>query len=398
MGPGSTGLGDNAIQAYNFRLCLTREKENRVPIPKPKNYDRKEYLSLIADIQEGRTTGKHVRELAWEGIGRLTNMVMLPNGKTDANNQHLAFLSTDLPEENWPWPTSGWAWRDNYAQRLRDYTLGLLWFAQHDEALPEEFRKQCLEWGLAKGEYEDNGNFPRQVYVREGRRIVGEYLFTAHDAIPTKPGARPPLHQTSITSSHYNLDSHAVRKREPGRFHLDGFFSYPTRPYTVPYGVIVPKKVEGLLTPVPVSGTHIGFSTLRMEPCWMALGEAAGEAAHLSIETKCPLRKLPIHKLQQQLLRRGASLIYFQDTKPGDQHFEGLQFFAVRRFLSTTTWHAKLKDPVSDSQAKQWIAWAGVNTPPSYHKGKTTRGELLLMLYRQVRELPDARIEQIGTR
>src|SRR5262249_37930473 len=153
---------------------------------------------------------------------------------------------------------------DKFAERLRDYTLGLLWFAQNDAEVPKGLRERLQEWGLANDEYTDNHHFPRQIYVREGRRVVGTYLFTAHDALPGKEGIRPPVHATSVTASHYAVDSHAVRKREPGRVHLDGFFSQATKPYTVPYGVIVPKRVDGLLTPVPVAASHLGFSTLRM--------------------------------------------------------------------------------------------------------------------------------------
>ncbi len=300
VGPGSTGMGDNAVQSYNYRLPLTRRRDNQVPIMKPKNYNRAEYVSLIDDVRLNRVpapAGARRGEIAFDGIGRIVNMVVLPNGKTDANNQHAAFLSTDLPEENWPWPTSSWEWRDRFAERQRDYTLGLLWFVQNDPELPEDFRQRTREWGLSKDEYIDNDHFPRQVYVREGRRIVGEHLFTAHDALPVKDDLRPPLYANSITASHYALDSHAVRKREPGRVHLDGFFSYVSKPYTVPYGVMLPQKVDNLLTPVPVSGTHIGFSTLRMEPCWMALGQAAGVAASLSVEAGVPVRKVNVEQL-----------------------------------------------------------------------------------------------------
>jgi hypothetical protein len=383
-GLGSTGFADNAIQAYNYRLCLTRDPANKAPIPKPEKYQPDEYLSLVDDIKLNRTTGVYRSEMAFDGIGRLVNMVKLPNGKTDANNQHLAFISTDLPEENWPWPTSGWRWRDEYAQRLRDYTLGLIWFAQHHPDLPEEFRTRCLEWGLAKDEYVDNANFPRQVYVREGRRIEGEHLFTAHDALPLRPGERPPIHQSSITSSHYSLDSHAVRKREPDRVHLDGFFSYPTRPYTIPYGVIVPKRIDGLLIPVPVSGTHIGFSTLRMEPCWMALGQAAGIAASLSLRHDGPLREVDVAELQEELLRQGAVLVYFEDAGPDTPHYEALQFFALRGFLEPSEWAANLDAPVKDVTAHRWIEQSGGTSPVSYKPGETTRGELLSALYRQV--------------
>ncbi len=386
IGPGSTGLGDNAVQAYNYRLCLTRDPKNRVPITKPATYNRSEYVSLIDDIRLNRypAPDKGPRQaMAWDGIGRVTNMVALPNGKTDANNQHAAFISTDLPEENWPWPTASWEWRDRFAARLRDYILGLLWFAQNDPELPEDFRARCLEWGLAKDEYTDNGNFPRQVYVREGRRIVGEHLFTAHDARPVADGARPPVYDSSITASHYALDSHAVLKREEGRAHLDGFFSLHTAPYTVPYGVIVPKKVENLLTPVPVSGTHIGFSTLRMEPCWMALGEAAGTAAAISIRDKVTPRKVEIRKLQENLLDHGAVLIYFRDASPGQKHYKALQMLALRG-LFPEDWYAKLNDRIDEQTAAVWIEKAGVGVPEAYKPGITTRGEMLDTLYYKV--------------
>ena len=245
----------------------------------------------------------------------------LPNQKTDGNNQHAAFISTDLPEENWPWPTSSWEWRDKFAKRLKDYTLGLFWFAQNDPELPEHFRKAMLEWGLAKDEYQDNEYFPRQVYVREGRRFDGVYFFTAKDALPTASGERPPLHANSVTASHYALDSHAARKREAGRAHLDGFISYPTAVYTVPLGVILPRNVENLLLPVPVSGSHIGFSTLRMEPCWMALGQAAGIAASLAIDCKVPVQDVDMSRLQDLLVDQKATLIYFRDLRPEDPNF-----------------------------------------------------------------------------
>jgi hypothetical protein len=393
VGPGSTGQADNAIQAFNFRLCLTKNPDDRVPVPRPARYDRSEFLPLAEDIREGRTTGPprtgdQVAALFWDSIGRVLNPVTIPNGKVDANNQHLNFLSSDLPEENWPWPTSGWDWRDRFAERLRDYTLGLVWFAQNDPAVPEAVREKCREWGLARSEFADNGHFPRQVYVREGRRVVGEYWFTARDAVPTTPKGRPPVHADSITASHYSLDSHAVRKREPGRVHLDGFFSSPTRPYTVPYGVIVPKRVDGLLTPVPVSGTHVGFSTLRMEPCWMALGEAAGEAAALAIETNVPPRRVATPELQRRLLRRGAVLIYFNDMTPGDRHYEAIQFLALRGLLGTDTWSARASETATEDDARRWSTRAGVELPAGDATKPMTRGELLSRIYERLPASP----------
>jgi hypothetical protein len=266
-----------------------------------------------------------------------------------------------------------------------------LWFAQHDPELPAHFRQGCLEWGLANSEYDDNGHFPRDVYVREGRRIEGEYLFTAHDALSMR-GTRE--HSTSITASHYALDSHAVRKRESGRVHLDGFFSYPTEPYCVPYGVILPKAVDGLLTPVAVSGTHIGFSTLRMEPCWMAMGQAAGVAACLALERGGQPRELPVAQLQLALLDQGAVLSYFRDISPGDEHFKAVQFLAVRGFLADER-EARPDDPVSDELARDWIEAAGVGQPESYEQGVTTRAEMLSILFESLRELPEEKLDVI---
>ena len=353
---GSTGEADNAVQAYNYRLCLTNVPENRISIARPDVYDRNEYVSLVEDVWTGRNTLKSMinvtdsmleanrRHIAsgnptmlpgdsW-GIRKISSMVTLPNGKADANNQHAAFISTDLPEENWPWPTSSWEWRDKFAERLRNYTLGLLWFVQNDSELPEHFREAAKEWGLAKD------NFPRQVYVREGRRFEGMYFFTAKDALPVSEGERPPIHPTSITASHYALDSHAARKRETGRAHLDGFISYPTMPYTVPYGVIVPKTIKNLLLPVPVSGSHIGFSTLRMEPCWMALGQAAGTAASLAIDSRRSVQNIDIQELQTRLIAQKATLVYFRDITPDDPCFPEAQRMALSG--EKTGWNADM--------------------------------------------------------
>lgn len=399
---GSTFQGDNAVQSYNYRLCLTNNPANRVEVEKPGHYNRDEYVSMIEDVWTGRHTGRQMLSVTpamleenrkyiaagnpskipgdvW-GIARVTNMVKLPNDKTDANNQHLAFISTDLPEENWPWPTSGWEWRDAFAARLRSYTQGLIWFAQNDKALPAHFRKAAKEWGLAKDEYTDNDHFPRQVYVREGRRFEGLYFFTARDATPVAPGKRPVVHESSITASHYSLDSHAVRKREPGRVHLDGFLSYPSAVYTVPFGVIVPKVIDNLLIPVPVSGSHIGFSTLRMEPCWMALGQAAGIAASLAIDDECKIKNVDRGKLQSILLAQGATLMYYRDLKPQDDDFEMVQVLGLRGYLPE--WEARLDDVVDKETATLWEKLSGLSL--DYEANKTVRRALLKTIYSKV--------------
>lgn len=376
---GSTGKADNSVQAYNYRLCLTDNPDNMIPIAKPEAYDRSEYISIVDDVWDGRHTGHAFASVSEEdmaknrevlaqggktiipgdpwGIWKITNIVHLPNDKTDANNQHLALISTDLPEENWAWPTAGWDWRDRYAERLKNYTLGLLWFVQNDDALPESFRNECRKWGFAADEYKDNGGFPRQVYVREGRRLEGRHFFTANDALATEDGNRPPIYSESITSSHYALDSHAVLKREDGRIHLDGFFSHKSSVYTVPYGVMVSDKVSNLLFPVAVSGSHVGFSTLRMEPCWMAMGEAAGTAAALSLNSTSDVRKVELSLLQDKLLSNGAVLVYFKDVQVSDPDFRILQKAALKGCFKS--YEALLEHSLDKKTAKEWSRLCG---------------------------------------
>jgi hypothetical protein len=148
--------------------------------------------------------------------------------------------------------------------------------------------------------------------------------------------------------------------------------------------VIVPKKIDGLLIPVPVSGTHIGFSTLRMEPCWMALGQAAGTAAAMAVSEKVEVRNIDIEELQKELLEQGAVLIYFEDAKPEDPHYLPLQYFALRGFFGPSEWQANLNAVVDSGTAACWTAKAGCANPASYQPGRTTRGELLSSLYAQV--------------
>ena len=404
QGEGSTNSGDNAIQAYNYRICLTNDPLKRVSIAKPANYDRKEYLSLINDVQTGNNTSIQYASLSQKekennikllqaglptvggkipiGISQIVNMVTLPNGKTDANNQHLAFISTDLPEENWAWPSAGWEWRDKFAKRLREYNLGLIYFVQNDPELPESFKKLCREWGLSKDEYRDNDNFPRQVYVREGRRMKGKYFFTAHDALAKDIGGRAAIHPSSVTASHYYIDSHGVLKRESNRISLDGFLSYQADPYTVPYECMVPPNVKNLLAPVPVSGSHLGFSTLRMEPCWMALGQAAGIAASLAITTKGAVQDISVSALQRELLNQDAVLVFFKDVKANHPQFKALQYFALKGIISG--WEAKLDEKITKADVEKWETVIGAKLPTDFMLTQPSRGQVLDKMYQLI--------------
>ncbi|MFP4173764.1 MAG: FAD-dependent oxidoreductase [Candidatus Hydrogenedentota bacterium] len=388
VGPHSTGLADNGIQAYNYRLSLTRDEDNQVPIEKPETYNRHEYVSFITDLEEDRipvpNPDPEARgEMAFDGIGRITNMASVPNDKVDANNQHAAYISTNLPEENWPWPTASWDWRDQYMERLKHYIQGLVWFVQNDPELPEDFRERASEWGLSADEYTDNDHWPRQLYVREGRRIKGQYTFTAHDALAEEGSPRPPIHQSSVTASHYPIDSHSVRKREPDRYHLDGFMSFGTEPYTVPFEVIAPDApLDNLLTPVAVSATHAGLGTLRMEPCWMALGQAAGKAAAISLADGVPVTDVSRDTLQDKLVEADAVLMYFRDVAPGDPHYAAVQYFGLRGLLED--WEADPDEPLSAETAEDWME--AVDAEADYEAEVTTRGEFLDALHEAVKQ------------
>ena len=163
-----------------------------------------------------------------------------------------------------------------------------------------------------------------------------------------------------------------MRKREPGRIHLDGFFSHPTAVYTVPYGVMVPRQVENLLFPAAVSGSHVGFSTLRMEPCWMALGEAAGTAAALAIDSRRNVREIAVDSLQERLLRHGTVLVYLRDLKPADPDYAAVQRLALRGFFPG--WEAGLDRPLDEPTARLWSSLAGREITAD---GTTTRREWL---------------------
>jgi hypothetical protein len=347
---GSTGLGDDRIQAYNFRLCLTKNKDNQVPFRKPASYNREDYVSLIEDVAEGRV----------KGFSDVCNTVMIPNGKTDTNNHHYCLCSTDLPEENREYPEGSRKVRERIIKRHREYIQGLLWFLQNDEELPDWFKEDSRQWGYAADEFEDTDHFPPQLYVREARRIHGEYVFTENDARIAPGLDRSPIHYDSIASGDYGIDSHATRKREPigQNIALEGFMAvgFLTGIYQVPYGIIVPQRIDRLLVPVAVSATHMGLGTIRMEPCWMQIGYAAGVAADVSIRTGRHVRDISVDKLQDELLKDNQVITYLQDVPWGTETSRAVQYFGAKGFFKG---YDALPDvAVTVEQASSWIAFS----------------------------------------
>ena len=178
--------------------------------------------------------------------------------------------------------------------------------------MPETARELALKYHLSRDEFTDNGNFPFQLYVREARRLVGEFTLSERN-ITDQPGIVPDCrHEDAIAVGEFPIDSFPVRKRQPNDdVVLEGYLpmlSNITRPYQIPYRIMIPKKLNGLIVPVAASTTHVAFSSIRMEPTWMALGQAAGVAAHTAIEHGVELRKAPIEEVQEILRRQGAVL------------------------------------------------------------------------------------------
>ncbi len=292
--PGKIGDGDKKLQAYNFRLCITRHPANRVPLPKPADYDPRRYTLL------SRYVARKV-----EVSGRAPYLVImspLPNGKFDINNY--GPFSTDCINRNWDYPTASYRRREEMWQEHADYIAGFLHFIATDANMPAVLQAEVLKWGLAADEFQDTGHWPFQLYVREARRMVGDFVMTQHDA-ETLTTKHDPIGMGS-----YNMDSHNVQRylNEDGTVQNEGDTEVPTTPFQIPYRLLLPKLREchNLLVPVCVSATHAVYGALRLEPVYMMMGEAAGIAARMALERDGPVQGIDTGELTKRLRANGA--------------------------------------------------------------------------------------------
>ncbi|MDD3910336.1 MAG: FAD-dependent oxidoreductase, partial [Proteiniphilum sp.] len=284
--------GDNKVQAYCFRLCMSNHPENRVPFEKPEGYDPANYELL------GR-----VFEAGWDEWFRKYDMI--PNRKTDTNN-HGPF-SSDFIGMNFDYPEASYERRKEIIKEHENYQKGLLYFVSTDERAPEEVRGKMAEWGLAKDEFVDNGNWPHQLYIREARRMVGKYVTTENDVLGKTNVPEP------IGMGSYTMDSHNVQRfvTAEGYVQNEGDVGVrPTRPYQIAYGSIVPVEEEctNLLVPVCLSSSHIAFGSIRMEPVFMLLGQSAAAAAVIAIDNKINVQDVDYEQLEKVLLSKGQIL------------------------------------------------------------------------------------------
>ena len=286
--PGEYGAGDDKIQAYCFRTCMTNHDANRVPFPKPENYDPSQYELLVRMFDTGRKD--------W-----FRKFDAIPNWKTDTNN-HGPFSSDNIGM-NYDYPEGSYERRREIIQEHQDYQMGLLWFVANDPRVPEDIRTEMATWGLAKDEFTDNGNWPHQIYVREARRMMGEYVTTENDVLGKREVPRP------VGMGSYAMDSHNVQRyiTPEGYVQNEGDIGvHPDAPYSISYGSLIPKKEEctNLLVPVCVSSSHIAFGSIRMEPVFMILGQSAAVAATLAIDNKQAVQDVDYAQLKQELENR----------------------------------------------------------------------------------------------
>jgi len=282
------GSADDKVQAYNFRICLSSDPDNRIPITRPADYDSARY-ELLARLIATKPNAT--------GLYTYLKFDRMPNNKTDINNN--GAFSTDMIGMNYHYPEASYEERAEFYDELESYTKGLLYFLWHDERVPEELRQKLNEWGYPKDEYVDNGNWSPQIYVREGRRMIGEYVMTEHNCVGREVVDDP------IALAAYTMDSHNCQRlvvdgmvKNEGDVQIGGF-----PPYPISYRSLTPKReeCENLLVPVSLSASHIAFGSIRMEPVFMVLGQVTAVAASMAIDAGAKVQEIDVSALQQKL-------------------------------------------------------------------------------------------------
>jgi hypothetical protein len=291
-GPGEEGVGDHRVQAYCFRMCTTDVPENRLPWPKPEGYDPLQYELLFRNFEAGD------HRVPWHPS-------WMPNGKTDTNNNGV--FSTDYVGMNYEYPDGDYAMRERIIKQHESYQKGLMWTLANDPRVPEGIRQQVQTLGLAKDEFVDNNNWPYRLYIREARRMVGEYVMSESNCLDER---RAP---DSVGLGAYGMDSHNTQRYVDAEGHVrnEGEVHAPVRrPYPISYQSIIPKlsECENLLVPVCVSATHVAYGSIRMEPVFMILGQSAATAAVHAIEEGAEVQTVDYARLKARLSDDGQIL------------------------------------------------------------------------------------------
>ena len=292
--PGEKGSGDQRVQAYCFRMCLTDHPPNRIAFTKPERYDAAQYELLARIYQAG-----------WKQTFRKFDPI--PNRKTDTNNH--GPMSTDNIGFNYDYPEASYERRREIIKEHETYQKGWLYFHVSDPRVPAEIANQMKQWGLAADEFVDNGNWPHQIYVREARRMIGAFVMTENELQKRRETPKP------VGMGSYTIDSHNVQRyiTPEGYVQNEGDIGVSTYgPYQISYDSLVPQRTEctNLLVPVCVSSSHIAFGSIRMEPVFMILGHSAAAAAVISIDSNTAVQDVDYESLAERLRKDGQVLRY----------------------------------------------------------------------------------------
>ncbi|MEY2726304.1 MAG: hypothetical protein RLZZ458_2171 [Planctomycetota bacterium] len=289
---GEDGTGDHRVQAYCFRMCMSNSPQNRRPFPKPDGYREADYELLLRNFEAGDLRFPMKPD-------------MMPNRKTDTNNN--CAVSTDYIGANYAWPEASYSEREAIMREHERYQKGFMWTLANHPRVPAAIREEMSQWGLPLDEFTDNDNWPHQLYIREARRMVSDYVATELDC------RRERIAADSVGLGSYNMDSHNVRRfiTAEGFVQNEGDVQVsPGGAYLISYRSLIPRRGEAanLSVPVCLSSSHIAYGSIRMEPVFMILGQSAATAAVLAIRKQSSLQDLPYAELRQQLISDGQVL------------------------------------------------------------------------------------------
>jgi hypothetical protein len=289
---GKPGAGDPSVQTYNYRLCFTTNAANRLPLPPPPRYDAAKY-ELLGRYLEALIAAGHTPKLS-----EFWNPIWLPNQKTDINNN--GGFSTDFIGANYDYPEGDYETRERIAREHEEYTRGFLHFLATSPRVPEDMREEMGRWGPCRDEFQQTGGWPRQLYVREARRMIADVVMAERHCRGEETVA------DSVGLAAYNMDSHNCQRLvKRGRVENEGDVQVPPmRPYPISYRALVPKVGEclNLLVPVCLSASHIAYGSIRMEPVFMILGESSATAACLAIDDRVAVQQVRYEKLRARLV------------------------------------------------------------------------------------------------
>jgi ribulose 1,5-bisphosphate synthetase/thiazole synthase len=302
---GKPGDGDKRVQAYNFRVCVGSEAANQTPFTPPPQYDAAKFELLtryIAAMQAAKKPMSQATFFKWD---------IMPGMKTDINNN--GAISTDFIGESWAYPEADYATRGKIWHANRDYVQGFFYYMATDPRSPKSVRDFMSHWGMCKDEFKDTGGWPHQMYVREARRMVSDYVVTQ------KICKHEETADDSVGMAAYNMDSHNCNRiiRDGAAINEGDVQVSPSGPYPIAYRAIVPKATEcdNLIVPVCLSATHIAYGSIRMEPVFMVLGQSSALAACQAIDDGKPVQQIDVKKLQATLLSAGQVLAYTPPPK-----------------------------------------------------------------------------------